>query len=187
MPKIVNHMKYKEELLERCIPVFKDQGFHELNMRTLSSELQVSTGTLYHYFSSKENLFESLFIYLGKKTAIEITHELCNTGSQGEMLNRLFDHFENECERSQVQFLLSADLIRNNISENSEAIRQHWAEQMVKHLNRLLKLPDSMAQTIFVFLSGALYSSFMFQEDKTRHTVFVTFREMVHAYMQINN
>lgn len=36
-------------------------------MRQIARELRVSTGTLYHYFPSKENLFEPLVEYLSKQ------------------------------------------------------------------------------------------------------------------------
>lgn len=60
MPKIVDHQAYRRELLERAAPLFLHYGFEALTTRRLARQLKVSTGTLYHYFQSKEQLFECL-------------------------------------------------------------------------------------------------------------------------------
>ena len=57
MPKVVDHEAYRTELLERCVDAFARHGYAALTMRKIASELGVSTGTLYHYFASKEELF----------------------------------------------------------------------------------------------------------------------------------
>ncbi len=60
MPKIVDHEKYRRELLERSFECFTQRGYGQLTMRDLAKQLGVSTGTLYHYFASKEAIFEQL-------------------------------------------------------------------------------------------------------------------------------
>ena len=57
MPKIVDRDRYRKELLEKCFNLFANQGYGSLTMRQIATEIGVSTGTLYHYFSSKEDLF----------------------------------------------------------------------------------------------------------------------------------
>ncbi len=60
MPKIVDHDSYREELLNKCFDLFADKGYGLVTMRQIAKELGVSTGTLYHYFPSKQALFEQL-------------------------------------------------------------------------------------------------------------------------------
>ncbi len=60
MPKIVDHDQYRKELLTRCFDLFAEKGYVALTMRQIAQGLGVSTGTLYHYFPSKEGLFEQL-------------------------------------------------------------------------------------------------------------------------------
>ncbi|MBX9666652.1 MAG: TetR/AcrR family transcriptional regulator [Candidatus Obscuribacterales bacterium] len=63
MPKIVDHEKYRNELLARSFECFALKGYSQLTMRDLAKHLGVSTGTLYHYFPSKESIFEQLVDY----------------------------------------------------------------------------------------------------------------------------
>ncbi|MEH2038031.1 TetR/AcrR family transcriptional regulator [Nostoc sp.] len=60
MPKIVDHEQYRKELLDKCFDLFAQKGYGSITMRQIAEWLGVSTGTLYHYFSSKQALFEQL-------------------------------------------------------------------------------------------------------------------------------
>ena len=60
MPKIVDHDEYRKELLERCFGIFSRKGFSNVTMREIVSEIGVSTGTLYHYFDTKEKIIIGL-------------------------------------------------------------------------------------------------------------------------------
>jgi AcrR family transcriptional regulator len=60
MPKIVDHEQYRKELLGKCFDLFAEKGYGSITMRQIAEGLGVSTGTLYHYFPSKQGLFEQL-------------------------------------------------------------------------------------------------------------------------------
>ena len=60
MPKIVDHDQRRSELLEPCLELFAARGFHALSVREIARNLEVTTGTIYHYFKSKSELFEKM-------------------------------------------------------------------------------------------------------------------------------
>ena len=60
MPKIVDAQQYRQELLSKCFNLFAEKGYANVTTRQIAQELGVSTGTLYHYFSNKQVLFEQL-------------------------------------------------------------------------------------------------------------------------------
>lgn len=64
MPKIVDHETYRQKLLSQSFDLFAQHGYGAITMRQIAEGLGVSTGTLYHYFPSKESLFEQLIEYL---------------------------------------------------------------------------------------------------------------------------
>jgi AcrR family transcriptional regulator len=49
-----------EQILEGARRVFAEQGFHATRMSDIARTVGVSQGTLYHYFSSKDELFLAL-------------------------------------------------------------------------------------------------------------------------------
>ncbi len=57
MPKIVDHAKYRREIVERATPIFSENGYSGLGMRQIAQELGMSKSALYHYFPSKDELF----------------------------------------------------------------------------------------------------------------------------------
>ncbi len=67
MPKIVDHDRYRQELLLKCFDLFAQRGYGSLTMRQIAKEIGVSTGTLYHYFPSKEALFVQLIEEITKQ------------------------------------------------------------------------------------------------------------------------
>lgn len=67
MPKVVDHERFRVELLERSFDVFARYGYAALGVRTLASHLGVSTGTIYHYFDTKQELFEAMFKHMAHR------------------------------------------------------------------------------------------------------------------------
>ncbi len=57
MPKIVDHAKYRREIVERATPIFSENGYSGLGMRQIADQLGMSKSALYHYFPSKDELF----------------------------------------------------------------------------------------------------------------------------------
>ncbi len=47
----------REEILDAAVKLFAQHGYSETDTQVLANELQVGKGTLYRYFSSKQDLF----------------------------------------------------------------------------------------------------------------------------------
>ncbi len=93
MPKIVDHELYRKELLNKSFELFAEKGYSSVTMREIALEIGVSTGTLYHYFSSKESLFEQLIEYLSyEDTKEEALAELGNPPTLGERVDKLMNY-----------------------------------------------------------------------------------------------
>lgn len=76
MPKIVDHEQYRKELLGKCFDLFAQKGYAAITMRQIAQGLQVSTGTLYHYFPSKQALFEQLIEEISQQDVVTALAEL---------------------------------------------------------------------------------------------------------------
>lgn len=105
MPKIVDHALYRKELLSQCLALFAQYGYGSITMRQIAQGLGVSTGTLYHYFPSKESLFEQLVEYLSyQDTAEQQIAQLGTPPTLQERLNVVMefvaenaDYFQQQC------------------------------------------------------------------------------------------
>lgn len=59
MPKIVDHVRQRQELAERAARLFLRRGYSALGMREIAEGLGVSKSALYHYFPGKRALFDA--------------------------------------------------------------------------------------------------------------------------------
>lgn len=51
---------YRQAIVEAAMRIFGQTGFHETKIADIATEAGVATGTLYNYFSSKEEIFQSI-------------------------------------------------------------------------------------------------------------------------------
>lgn len=92
MPKIIDRDLYRKELLSKCLDLFALYGYGSITMRQIAAGLGVSTGTLYHYFPSKESLFEQLVEYLSyEDTKEQILAELGNPPTLTEKIESIMN------------------------------------------------------------------------------------------------
>ncbi len=56
MPKVVDHEKQREIFAEAATRLIAREGLEGLTMRAVAEEAQLSYGSLFHYFKSKEEL-----------------------------------------------------------------------------------------------------------------------------------
>lgn len=89
MPKIVDHDAYRQELVEGAIELFSARGFGSVTMRQVASALGVSTGTVYHYFSSKKTLFEAAAQTVAERNAAGALEALVQASQSGAALPRV--------------------------------------------------------------------------------------------------
>jgi len=60
MPKIVDREQMKADILKASLNTFLKYGFHKSTMEKIAKEAGIAKGTLYLYFSSKEELTQSI-------------------------------------------------------------------------------------------------------------------------------
>ena len=52
----------RRQILDAAVRVFARQGFHTCRVSDIADEAQVAYGLVYHYFSSKEEILDTLFL-----------------------------------------------------------------------------------------------------------------------------
>ena len=107
MPKIVDHEKMRATLMERAFGLFAEQGFHGVSMRDLGVKLEVSTGTLYHYFSNKNDLFAAMIQHLVQGDIQDVLGQIQELSQPQERIRAVLKHVsEKETYFHNLLFLL---------------------------------------------------------------------------------
>lgn len=156
MPKIVNHEEYREVLLEKSFELFARRGY-EITMRELAKELEISTGSLYHYFESKEDIFRQTMEYVSKKQVDILLGKIGKNKTPDEKVKLLFDYIlQNENFFQNILFL-AIDYYRQNNCSHPDQIIQEISSFYKKNIAEQLGITQSViASTFLSFILGLL-------------------------------
>jgi AcrR family transcriptional regulator len=128
MPNIVDRELYRKELLNKSFELFAEKGYSSVTMREIASGIGVSTGTLYHYFLSKESLFEQLIEYLSyEDTKEEELAQLGNPPTLGERIQEMMDYIGKNEDYIIKNLLITLDFCQHKTRpeiEKNQALQQ---------------------------------------------------------------
>lgn len=144
MPKLVDHASYRKQLLAQCFDLFARRGYGALTMREIAAALEVSTGTLYHYFPTKEALFQQLVEEVTRRTVFEATARIQSHATLEERLLALFRFLEDHEMDLRKQLLVTLDYYqhRNLYGSDAGAILQAGADLYRQAIRDDVGLPD---------------------------------------------
>ncbi len=159
MPKIVDHHVYREELLVKCLPIFVKLGVAGVSIRDLATEMHVSTGTLYHYFPTKENLFEEMVRYYVRKDS-EAIAKISDAGLTADNISPLLDYIIKNESHFQSMILLALDVKRfhSHSQELTELLEESWKSYR-SELRRFFQSggEEVASEALLSFFVGALF------------------------------
>lgn len=112
MPKIVDHDAYRMELLEQATPLFLQAGYAGLTTRQLACQLGISTGKLYHYFTSKESLFEALVQHWTEQESNEVRDSFARIQDRQERIRSIAHCLTDSREKFETQIHLMLQYAR---------------------------------------------------------------------------
>lgn len=159
MPKIVDRDRYRQELLKKCFDLFAQKGYGSLTMRQIAKELGVSTGTLYHYFPSKEALFVQLIEEITEQDILTVTDGIEALETIEERIAVLRQYIIDNEEYFYQQTLLFFNFFQQPELEQ-ERLKEAIQKSILRYQNAImkyLKIEDrAIAQHIFYFLDGLM-------------------------------
>ena len=159
MPKIVDRERYRKELLQKCFDLFAQRGYGSLTMRQIAKNLGVSTGTLYHYFPSKQEIFVQLIEDITERDAGIVKDEFSELETIEEKLLAFGEYLTKNEEYYYKQTLLFFNFFQQPELEQpelSEAIQKSY-ERYQKLLMEFLGIEDKiLANQIFCTVDGLM-------------------------------
>lgn len=147
----------KDNLCEVAIAMFKEQGYEKVSINMICNQLNVTRGSFYHHFSSKNELLLYWFssrvqkeimldyslaspMQIVKKHALDYAHTIDNIGYDF-MYHILMAEFELEGKHFHTYFqaeaefiaLINQAIVRNEIhsSDNAKQLLETFAAAMI--------------------------------------------------------
>ncbi len=157
MPKIVDRDEYRRELLDKCLSLFSKIGYGNVTIREIARELEVSTGTLYHYFPTKKSILESLLEHVSVQ-GISKYKSIINGSKDVKVKIELLSNYllENE-EYFKNVILLAVDLFRNSPAWKVDGAFTKISLQYRSLISEELQLSEEISKSFFIFLVGLVF------------------------------
>ena len=162
MPKIVNHNEYRQELLEKSLHLFTRKGYHNINMKEIAAEIGVSTGTLYHYFPSKESMLAEMIAWIGDKNVDEYLRRTDSVENINDRFDMIVDFWKEKGELYENIMLLAIDMYRNTDIEQWKPVYSFFAERYTAGMSDRLNISRQFARSIFIYFIGLSFHSLAF-------------------------
>jgi TetR/AcrR family transcriptional regulator len=83
-------LQLREEVLDVALDLFTEKGFHDVAMQEVADRVEVSVGTLYNIFSSKEDLYQQLVVEHARDFIVSLRKRLSEGG--GNALEIIRNH-----------------------------------------------------------------------------------------------
>lgn len=168
MPKIVDRDLYRQELLSKCFDLFAEKGYGSITMRQISQGLGVSTGTLYHYFPSKKELFLQLIQEVVEKDILNATAESEGATTLKERAIALGKYLHKYQDYHIKWNYLLVDFYQHQDAEgvNDSSIIKMICERYQQEIYRFLGFEDkTIANFILCLIDGLILERLMKNEE----------------------
>jgi AcrR family transcriptional regulator len=160
MPKIVDHDAYREVLLEKCFNLFSRKGFHNVSTREICKEIGVSTGTLYHYFPSKERILKQMLPWAVESNIVAFARDTKTEITIQARLDKLATFWVDREDYYKNLILLVIDLFKDG-SEKSEEVFSYIIDSYKIGLSKSLDISPQLSKVIYVYLLGLAFHSLL--------------------------
>lgn len=157
---------YRQAIMEAAIQIFGRTGFRDTKIADIASEAGVATGTLYNYFSSKEDIFSSIIDDGRERLATEIelqTNIEDPLVRLRELVRVLFDFLEEHGALVTIYMQIGGHHmgVRTDCDGGDEPFREFLFAQFIAALtesgDRVRR--DHSAQTLAMALGGLINGS----------------------------
>jgi len=187
MPKIINHPKYKEELLLKCFELFARRGFDSITLKEIASELGISPGSLYYYFPAKGTILEEMFILLTRRDVNAMLSLFEESDTYKEKILKIFDYVAGTESYFQNLLLLTIDYFRFNLPDECNEKLNRYFTYYRDGIGSIIGLPHALSSMMILFLNGLVYNRLICNNMVSFEEQSSSFRRMIELYVDDQN
>jgi AcrR family transcriptional regulator len=178
-------MDKKSSVLGAALRLFVEFGFHNTPTSKIAKEAGISSGTLFYFFPTKDDLVVALYLDIKGKLGCEITESISLENSFKEILKKYYITTLNWATEHKSEFKFMEQF---NSSPYLKKIAEEEVQKYVKPLKELLQnaidegiLKNMNLEIIFTLISGHTFSinqyllSNELSEDKINEVINETF------------
>lgn len=84
--KELEYLRHRQEILQVALKLFSKKGFHNVSMYEIAEKSEFAVGTLYKFFSNKEELYKTLILEKSEEFHSVLAHALEKPGNEMEKI-----------------------------------------------------------------------------------------------------
>ncbi|MFZ5866386.1 MAG: TetR/AcrR family transcriptional regulator [Thermodesulfobacteriota bacterium] len=152
-------MDRKEAILDAALELFSERGFHGATVAMIAERADVGAGTIYRYFTDKDDLVNALFQHWKKTMAGALLTDLPTDLSPRKLLRELWHRFarfsrDHPLALSFLEFHCHASYLTDASRELADGFRDRFLE-MFERLRREQITKDVPPELVFALITGA--------------------------------
>jgi len=139
-----NVITTKERILRSAARMFSERGYDKVTTREIAKEIGINSATIYHHFSSKDDILKTLYKFYSEQRRKEYPDLqelllLAETEPPHSVLMRSVFHFKEEMRGLLDQILVTATRMICIDEESEHFIRENIFNSIADMLKPLLK------------------------------------------------
>ena len=133
-------LQHRREILSVALRLFADKGFYNVTMHEIAAAAEFATGTLYNFFSSKEDLFFELLVSCAEESLALILPALEGPEDEREKLARFIRVHERIVteQAAAIQLYLLENRGRYLPGPKVEAKKKELDERVISQLSEVI-------------------------------------------------
>lgn len=180
MPKIVDHDAYRRQIVETAMQLFVAQGYAGLGLRELASALGISKSALYHYYPSKEALFNDVVTAAVQSAVAELATQTPASAAFADRFSTFVDYVLANEDWFVQELLILTEYAR--LREGAEGAAQMHAAtaQYADAIAAFLGVDPAEGMALYLQLNGALMQRFLDNRQIDLHAALAWTRAVLH-------
>jgi len=165
----------RNKILQAAVRLFARQGYHKTTIADLAQAIELTSGAIFHHFSSKEALLDAVVDWLarGLKAYSDLTQQ-AETGSLelvGDILRVMVDHYKRNPEATiclaalATEFAGSNHPIENRLKEVYEVFVDSFSRSLQNHPD--IEDPRAAAIAFVGSVQGIAIQGLLREGDRT--------------------
>jgi len=179
MPRIIDHDARRLQIFEGSIELFSQHGFAGLGMRQLATSLDVSTGTLYHYFPNKIALFEGMLRHFATDDVAMAISVVGAIEDPDRRLALVRSFIASQLDRIRQVLLVAIDYRRAMGEAGEPLVREVLTVYQDAIADQLTNGDKMRAASVVSFIIGILVHTGLFQTDADVHGLLLPMDQLV--------
>lgn len=187
MDKIVSETPTRTRILRAARKCFAENGFHNTSMKTICKASEMSPGTLYHHFISKEALIQAIILEDQERALTHFRNPLQGVGLVDYLVDSMVDVTREDYSQRALVVEIMAEGMRNpQVAEMLKSKYQIITDFLIVRFKDAQEqkeigndINSRMAARLLLALTYGILSDSDIEENTQNDEFAATFRDMV--------